>query len=308
MGINKKGFFFTTIAILVVSLFLISLAISSQIKDRTDTEKRIESMDTFVFSLEKDISRQVYISGYRAILSTESYITGTGKFLNDSESSIKEALINGTISNESMNMMEGFILKDWESRTTNLGNKVNVYVNYSINSISVTQEDPWNVLIETNINLSVTDKGNLASWEKTETIKSKIEVIGFEDPIYLIGTNGPITNKINKTVFQPFANGTDVSNLTAHLTKSYYTESTGAPSFLMRLEGNLNPSPNGIESLVYIPKLTNQSIQTSDKSLVDYIYFSQANPTSYRIQGMPSWFKLDDAHITAYNLTSLKIP
>ena len=104
-------------------------------------------------------------------------------------------------------------------------------------------------------------------------------------------------------MYYPFANGTDVTNLFKHAENSFYINSTTAPSFLNRLEGKFTPDPNGIESLVYLPNLP----LSKDKSCVDYIYFSSNDPTTGHIQGMPSWFKLDDDHIVSYNLTGLAI-
>ena len=76
----------------------------------------------------------------------------------------------------------------------------------------------------------------------------------------------------------------------------------------MRMEGNLSNSTFGIESLVNLAELQAQGLVTKDKSIVDYIYFGNQNPASYRINKTPEWFKLDtldessnpQAHILTY--------
>ena len=297
---NRRGIFFTSLAIIVVALFLLSIGIYAEFNDRTGIKKRIESMDNFVFSLEQDISRQNYISGYRAILSLQSHITTEGTFINDSEKAIEEALINGSVNGGAVNLMEGFKLNDWNSKVSQSGKSVNANINYSLLDVHVIQEDPWNVMLEASIKLYVEDKGGLASWNKTEVIKSKIPISGFEDPTYLVHTNGKVNRKIAKSPFGVFVQGSDATNLLNHTLSGYYIASANAPSFLKRLQGDLSSDENGIESLVNVPELSSQGIQTYSKSVVDYIYFSLDNPPSYAVQGMPSWFRLDEASLARY--------
>lgn len=302
---NKRGMFFTLLVITLISLFFLVYTSYSSIDERRAIEKRIETMNNFIFSLEKDMSRQIYISGYRAMISLQNYITNQGSFITNSSASIREALLNGTISNKSMSLMEGYRLEEWNSRVSDLASKVNLLVNYSLSDVKVSQEDPWHVKIDMLINITIWDKSNLASWHKIENISSKIEIVGFEDPFYLINTNGKIPNKINRTIYQPFVNEDDVSNLSLHVQNSYYMASSQAPSYLDRLEGRTTSNPEGIESLVYLPELSAQGIEIEDKSVVDYIYFSSQNPVSHNIQGMPSWFKIDDAHLDVYGISHL---
>ena len=304
---NKKGIFFTILVIAILSLFLISYTMYSFIQDRSSINKRIKTMNNFVFSLEQDMSRQIYISGYRALLSLQTHITEQGQFLDSSEESIKEVLLNGTIETQNISLMEGYKLEDWSSRISEFGEQTNLLINYSLKDVRVFQEDPWNVKIEMSINIFIQDKSGLASWNRTQNISSKISILDFEDPLYLISTNGKVVNKINKTVYEPFVTGTDVSNLILHVGNSSYIDSIDAPSYLDRLEGKIsaNPEGNGIESLVYLPKLSGQGIAIKDKSVVDYIYFSANNPSAHNIQGMPSWFKIDDAHLDIYQVSGL---
>ncbi len=304
---NKKGVFFTILVMAMLSLFLISYGFYSDIKSRESINKRIETMNNFIFSIEKDMSRQTYVSGYRAILSIQNKITADGHFIANSQNAIREAIINGSIENENISLMSGYRLSDINLILADLGNKENLLINYSIREVNISQEDPWNVRIDLVVDSYIKDKGNLAFWNRTKVISSKIDITGFEDPLYLINTNGKISNRINKTIYKPFVEGTNIDNLSIHSQYSYYIESSEAPSFLDRLEGKISANPNGIESLVYLPELSLQGIPIQDKSCVDYIYFSNNNPVSFKIQGMPSWFKIDEAHIGTYNVSGLLI-
>lgn len=304
---NKKGMFFTIITIALLSLFLLSYTFYSFYGERKSVDKRIETMNNFIFSLESDMSRQVYISGYRAILSIENYITTQGDFVDNSESALEELLLNGSINGEEMGLMEDFKLGDWSSRVSEMGEKVNVAVNYTLKSVEVYQKDPWFVDINMTIDLFIVDKNNVASWNRTQNIISKIEITEFEDPLYLINSNGRVTNKINQTIYTFFVSGSDVSNLLDHNEKGYYIPSSNAPSFLDRLEGKTSANENGIESLVYLPSLSEQGVSIKEKSIVDYIYFSDSDPSSHRIQGTPYWFRIDEEHLDDYGVEGLTI-
>lgn len=302
---NKRGIFFTSIVVVILSLFFLTSTFYSSIKERESIRDRIETMNNLIFSLEKDMSRQVYISSYRAILSIESHILETGEFVADAEALIEEAITNATINNQAVNLMEGFKLSDWNSRVSEIGEKSNLIINYTIENVEAYQEDPWNVKVQMTINLSVSDKSNLASWQKTETIEALIPITEFEDPLYLINTNGLVANKITRTPFLDFVNGNDITNLYNHANNSFYIASPSAPSFLDRLKGAVSSNENGIESLINLKDLSDQGIAIKDKSVVDYIYFSDSNPSACAVlpSGMPSWFKLDSDHLSVYEVS-----
>lgn len=306
---NKKGMFFTLLAILLVSLFLLSFSFYSKIDERRAVEKRIKTMDSFIFSLEEDIKRQIYISTFRAMLSLEEYVTDTGNYLNSTHTNLREALLNGTVDGQNVSLMEGYTLRDWNSRVNDLANTVNVEANYSIGDVTFEQNDPWLFHIKADIDLYVRDKGGLAEWNRSETIIVPFSIEGFEDPMYLIETNGRVVRKIQKTPYNPLVDKTDVSNLTAHVNGSYYIASPFAPNFLQKFEGkkSADEQGNGIESLVNVPELTEKGMQPRSKTVVDYIYFSGDNPRAYQIQGMPSWFRIDDEHLDLYGVRNLII-
>jgi len=73
--------------------------------------------------------------------------------------------------------------------------KMNLDVSISDLQISVFQEDPWHVALLFSFSLHMQDKAGLASWNKTESIKSLIKIEEFEDPLYLLNTNAKVTNK-----------------------------------------------------------------------------------------------------------------
>jgi hypothetical protein len=304
--INKRGMFFTLVAIALLSLFLLSYSVYSISEGRDKINKRISSMNDFVFSVEKDLQRKLFISGFRIIFIYEGRILETENYISDVDATFSEAFFNGTINNQISSdeeiLMNGVRFQDIEASLKEDAQGLNLNLSLLSPEISISQEDPWRVKVSLKTDLIIQDRGNLASWNRTAVIESYIPIENFEDPLYIVNTKGKIPMKINKTIYTTFVNGGDVSNLLDHLGKRYYVNSTLAPSFLNRLEGNLSANENGIESFVYLPNLASQGFSIKDKSVVDYIYFSDNNPGKDTVAGMPAWFKIDDAHKAAYGI------
>lgn len=301
MALNKKGMFFTFTVIALLSLLMASYGAYSYVSDRTSITNRIDTMNDFVFSVEKDLPRKMYISGFRIIFLFEREISETGNYITNFNSTFEEAFFNGTIYGESQELLEKVLFDDIENSFNERGQKINVDVSLLNPEIFVTQDNPWEIKITLKTNLIIKDKSQLASWNRTAIIDTYIPISNFEDPLYLINTNGIISKKINKTLYTDFIISGDSSNLQDHLANNYYINSSLAPSFIDRLTGINTPNVNGIESLVNLNDLSSQGITVKDKSIVDYIYFSESNPPISTIIGMPSWFKLDTEHVTIYS-------
>lgn len=256
-------------------------------------------METFLFSIEQNLQREMYIFGYRTIFSAEDYIYRTGNYV-DVNDVFSEAFFNGTIYGNGSQILNDTTYGAIINSINEKANKINVNITLSQPFIYVAQKDPWNVEVTFSVNLTMTDNGGLASWNKQENISALIGIEGFEDPIYVVNTNSKVSYKINRTLY---SSGENVTNLSAHLNGRYYIAHNDAPSFLKRLAGSFTPDANGIESLVDLNKLSLEGIEIKQKSVVDHIYFSTDNPASFNIPNMPSWFRLDSAHIAKYNST-----
>ena len=308
MGLNKmnrKAMFFTVSAIILLSLLLISLTFYSAVQDKNAINKRVDTLNNFIFSTDKDIQRKLYISGFRVIFLFEKRIVEEGSYISDLHGTFQEAFFNGTIYSESQELMNGAMFSDIVQAINEKAGKINADVELSNPNVAISQDDPWEVKITLTGNMQIYDPPNAIFFNRTLNISGIVPVMGFEDPIYLLSTNGKISNKINKSVYSNFVSGNDVSNLSLHSQNSYYIASIMAPSFLDRLEGNFSANPNGIESLVYLPELSAQGIAVNEKSNVDYIYFSSNNPTSYHIKFMPAWFRIDNDHLNIYQVSGL---
>ena len=93
---KKKGVVFTLIAILIISLFLVSFISFSGYRERKTIEKRVETLNNYVLSLEQDMQRKLYISGYRIIFIFEKEIAETGTYTSGFDAKFDELFFSGT--------------------------------------------------------------------------------------------------------------------------------------------------------------------------------------------------------------------
>ena len=289
---NNKGIFFKTLAILILTLFVISFSLYSDVQERTSVQKRVQTMNSFLKSIEDDIPRQLYISGFRTIFRMEKRIIETGNYIlpADFDRLFKENFFNGTMEGvENLDLMSGATFPDLQQKTQEKADKVNVYINITSPNLTITQSDPWNLRIELTTDLVLVDKNQLASWNKTETYVGFVPINGFEDPLYLIGTNGKYANKFNQS-------STLLEFVDVEGNYSKYWNNTDAPSFIGRLTGDLAPSIYGVESLVNLESLSDAGVNVLDKTIVDHYYFSNQNPPISCTVDDISWAKIDGDH------------
>ncbi len=285
------------IVIVLISILVASYSFYSYTKERRGIQKRIETMNNFIVNLEEDIPRKMFISGFRTIFVFNSKIIESGNYIPDINLGTQEIFINGTYLGQNQPIMNGARLEDLKNDLRNQGSKININVTISDEKVSMYQTDPWTIKMSLIANFSIEDKTKLASWNKTLIAIGEIPIYYFEDPVYLIGSGGLITTKINQTALTLFTTQT----LLNFSQNQEYVNSTDSPSFLDRLEGKLSSNnPFGIESLVNIPKLQAKGISTYQKSIVDHIYFSASNPSYCHISGQPNWFYLDNSSLSAY--------
>ncbi|MEK6850552.1 MAG: hypothetical protein AABX85_03180 [Nanoarchaeota archaeon] len=265
-------------------------------------------MNSFLSSVEKDLERQMYVSTFRTIFLFEKKVVDSKRYIENPEELASEGFFNGTLYSQSQgNVYDGIKFSDFLSSTQTDAKQMNIEINITGAKLNMTQEDPWNIAIILTANLTMSDKSNLAYWNKTLIVKAYIPIERFEDPVYLLNTAGKIPNKYSKSPYT--LSNTDLKNLSLHLENSYYIASTEAPSFIDRLKGNLAAeSPYGVESLVNINTFNSQGLTVYvGRPMVDHIYFDLTNPATFcTVSGTnaPANLLLDDAHKIIYNVAT----
>jgi len=310
---NKKGFVFTMMAIFFVIVAMTASILFSKYTERSQAisiESRVFTINNFIHDLERDMSRALYIASFRALLGMTSYMSENGTYITNLSANFAELVLNGTIYNQTTEPTNDSYVTLWLAKVQQEAQDIGVTIDAYNYSLSLVQRETWNLEIEMNLTLVVQDAAGLATWTKDDTIRTTIPITGLEDPLYTVGSDGLISNIIIQTPFEFFVNQTtsNVSNLQQHAINSYYIEDTDAPSYVMRLQGLFSSSSFGIESTVYSLSLVPLG-QYKNKSVVDHIYWSTSNPAHNAIQGMPSWYRLDNltGHFDSYEVSDLVI-
>ena len=307
---GEKAVFYTISAIaltIVIITTYSSYTVYNLNEKMSVIQTRIDTVNFFIKDVEKDINKGAFIAGFRTLLSFDQFIASNGTYIGDINANFKESFLNGTLNKQTLDLMAGSTFVDWANKIAKEADKVDIKFNFSINDLKLNQSDPWSVDIGLNLSLHITDKRNTSYWVRERYLITKISIIGFEDPLYIINSNGRVTNTIVKSNITNFVVNGEVGNLLMHANNSYYIAHNDSPSFLMRLKGDLGNSSNGIESLVNVEKFQQQGLPAKDRSIVDYIYFGTKSTTNYRINNTPEWFKIDQDHLDTYQVTNITI-
>jgi hypothetical protein len=280
----------------------VSFEIFSVFHERQAIKTRVSTMDSFLHSIEKNLERQLYIAGFRAIFLAESEITSTGRYISNITEFFEEAFYNGTVNGVPSNITAGATYEDMIISVNDKGAKINVEISMTNTSIDFRHNDPWNIRFTMVSDFTMQDKQGLAKWEKRQNISVLLPIEGFEDPMFIKEARALVSRKINRTIYE--GNYTPITNLRDHVEKEYYAANPNAPSFLNKLEGDImNSDVNGIESFVYIPNLP-LDLQNIGETCIDYLYFDSNVDTGSSVAGMQSWFRIDniDNHTIKYQI------
>jgi len=298
---DRCGQLFTILTILLIALMFVSFEIFSEFHENRAIKTRVSTMDSFLHSIEKNLERQLYIAGFRAIFLAENEITLTGKYISNITEFFEEAFYNGTVKGVPNNITLGATYTDMINSVNSKGDKINVNISMTNTSIEFKHNDPWNIRFTMISDFIMQDKQGLARWEKRQNISVLLPIEGFEDPMFIKEARALVSRKINRTVYEGnYTDAGDVSNLKDHVNKEYYAANPNAPSFLNRLEGDFDIDINGIESFVYIPNLPSD-LQNIGETCIDYLYFGSGGAGT-SVMGMQDWFRIDDAHKAKYQV------
>ena len=310
--LGKKGMFLTFIAISLIAA-LIVIFTPSDINLSGDVQAiktRVSNVNEYVSDLESVyLENALKATGRRTIIALIKYMEAKTMFLTSFDDAFSEVLLDGTIGGI---LIDDIIDPDIMTDNTynDLINEIkttaeqtfNVDTVYDISDIRVYQTRPWFIEVEADIIFSVTSE--TASWTRDVIIKTEISVENFDDPYYLVNTEGSYINKITKsdTKFDEW----DVDKVIGFIGNGDYThfEDSQAPSFLMRFYDDISASSCcGIESLV---NPNNDVILSKFASYVDYLYWKTPsdcdNQNLYKVNGLNSEIKLDFGSIAKYNL------
>lgn len=313
---NKKGFIFTFISVVLVSVILLAFMIQYTSRTKVNIEKtntEIETMNSFVRSLNDDyLPRALKISGNQAILAllhrmsvNDMYMTTEDEGGN-AQNFIRNAIVDGDYDwnmglGNDPELLELMRVNDIDYRINNITEEIIYLANFTgINfyfdviqkqDIDISQSDPWNINLSIEITYGIKNKDESVLWEYTrKEIKTSIPIIYFVDPIYLVANDEDpedgINITINKTIYDL------PGEIDPHVENTNFLACNQAPSFLNRMQGITDVSPQGIESMV--------NVKSNVLSSIDYQYILGIGPQLVQI--WDSGYYIDQTHSDCYDL------
>jgi hypothetical protein len=316
---NNKGFTYVLVTsfIIAVLLLLFFTTSSYRYQDQAAVQQvRIRAMNDFMKNLEDDIHRATYITAFRSLLALETHVSTN--ISNDFKEVFFYGTLNGTSQGEIINESTFEI---YLSRVQNLSKSTGINLNISVDDAWLTQDDPWSVNIHLLMNITAVDVKNTSSWNIDKEYVTNLPIDTLKDPLYVrfIGNSSPTIRRLDVPYL---VNNTDVTNLKEHIEGVYYINSEFAPSYIMRLEGNNSPDPNGngIESIVNMQDLESLYLNNPgllidyNKVKIDYIYFDTSitfndSDKICNVTGIPStdYFVILSNRVNLYQLENVTL-
>jgi len=139
--INRRAQMFTVMIILMLFLVFISFELYSFIHEKNVVKTRVSTMNNFLFSIEENLERQMYISGFRILFLAETEIATKGTYINVDDF-FNEAFFNGTVEGASNNsILSGAVYNDIINSIDVNEKKINVNITISNPVITISQEE-----------------------------------------------------------------------------------------------------------------------------------------------------------------------
>ncbi|MEA3254732.1 MAG: hypothetical protein U9Q22_02735 [Candidatus Altiarchaeota archaeon] len=221
---NRRGILFTLAIILLIIplIFLISFYVGTSKTKIEDTTARIrcDELHYFVEDVKRDLDRAMVIFGRRsAIYSIDYVIKPPGNPLlnytfkctslcgvdcdklihpeTGSEAAIAELALCGTLNGSNVTYMLNHTLKGWIDKMETMGENMNFRVNITLKEIKVIPIDAWHFAIIIDNKIDITDKiGACYYRESSLRAMSNTPIIGLEDPLYALSSEGKIMRYI----------------------------------------------------------------------------------------------------------------
>ncbi len=216
MKFNQRGFFFTLgIVLLIIPLLFLIAFYTETSKTKTDDaigKIRCDEVHYFVEDVRKDMTRAVAIFGRRAAIFAIDYLAVNGplenytfrcndlcdvdcnKFSynnNESRAAIAELILCGTINATNVTYMVNHTMREWSDKIQTRGEEMNMVVNITTTGITIVQISPWEFTTIIDAKFKVSDKAGMCFYRETPIeVMSNTSIIGLEDPLYLLATEG----------------------------------------------------------------------------------------------------------------------
>ncbi|MCD6399103.1 MAG: hypothetical protein J7L08_04250 [Candidatus Aenigmarchaeota archaeon] len=197
-----KGLFYSVLVVMILApMIALTLTHSESMKgygEEIGSLVRIKSGFYFLNSVDQDVDRSVDMIGKRCILECINHVSNEGVGLASSEDAIKELFENKTLNGESAELVD-YSIYDWINRSKEIAKKRGFELEIDVSDLNISMRDSFHILFSFNFTINLKDKNNVFCFEKNEIKNVSVSVENMEDPLYLLRTNGKITNKVEKS-------------------------------------------------------------------------------------------------------------
>jgi len=322
---NKRGMFFTLIALLIVGLLVLvfSSKVDTSIKGHLPVlERRITSVNAFVSDIENTyIERMLRIATLSSFNAMIDYQKAAGFIMPEQFDSVfAELALNGTINNVPQAAVTETNLKALMKTLSDISDEElhidAIFYPIAINVFQNNETGPWHVGINFTINYFVDSRLETpTAWNRSSNKITKFRITQLEDPVY---TFNAVSDFRNIIIAENFKGNWTADSFKEHIRQQTYRQDPKAPSYLQRLINDSRASTCcGIHSMINLNLMEDEPNRNA--TFVDYCYWSdvclgddygnfiwtvdeitnenlERNKEFYR-------FKLDTYHIGRYNLT-----
>ncbi len=311
---NKRGFFLTLIALLIVSLFVLYLQITiiHQSQPASVASAALSSSVTsFVNSMEEFyLPNIVSVTLASSLQGMSNYLAAGNQYVvSQNQSAIfYQMLTNGTVypyagtvySNQTLNSLLPIF-------TSLVNSQLNIplTLNFVPYQFTVYQETPWTVTVKMTFQYSINET-DLVIANRTMQIFATVPITGLPEPYSLINTHGAYAPNITQTNISTWT----IALFKQHIISQQFAANTIAPSYLNRLANVTTASAYGIEYFTD-PSRFGYNVAPVNYSFVDYQFWTRPwnctpysanlfNITSISNSAQLGNFLVDDAHASKY--------
>jgi hypothetical protein len=291
LKLHKKGIMFTVLSVLVCALLITSFFMYQSVPLDSDVDNikiRINNVDRFVSETDVYIRSITNAAGIQTIDNLTNGMMNNNRYLFNFTKEFESCLMTGRF-NASWNppvwtncppntkLDNRFEYLENFSR-----NKLNIDANISLNSIKLTQNNPWYLTVLINYTIVIND--SYALWNETRIVETHIQIQGLNDPTSYIIPNSLFElqgirqkSKINVSTTRQWYEFPS----TAHqfVLNKKYMYWAAAPSYLNRLNNDMESSPCcGIVNIVSNDYINVGSLPTNiNRSYHDYEFWKNVN-------------------------------
>ncbi len=300
MEMKKKGFFFTLIALLVLSICLIIFTYTPAKTPQASLYSQKAKIDV-ITSFTKDLKdtylkRVLYNSASHALNIMLKNISESKTPIDNIDLRAKELLFNGSFYNIAHKEMENQTLNYWSDKIKEIAkDHFKITSNITFYDLIIYQEDPWSLLFS--VDAIIKANYSEITYDTVINIVINISIINKDDPLFLIHNENLSIDPVQVEEW-------NTTTLIYHIKSKKFRHTSWSPNFLSRMQNITTISECcGIESLFNRSKNVNYSS-------VDFFFWNQTGCVPYGLFNITDvWdevnnFKIDGVHLYLYGFNT----